>query len=261
MGAVTVITSGKGGVGKSTVAAGLGSALARREKRVLLIDGDAGLSCLDHMLDVAEERVYDVSDVISGGAQLRQAIYACPWQERMDLLAAPSREEDIVSPGVMRQLVGELSRYYDHVLIDCPAGIGAGFESAVAAAQRALVVSTPDPVCLRNGAKARMALERLGLRQHRLVINRFSGAAASGSITASTKSLTPWASTSSPSFRRIPPLRRRRRPRPRFPRGARELWPSNAWPPVWRANRFRSSLSANFSCRQHPAPDPGGEES
>ena len=180
MGAVTVITSGKGGVCKSTDAAGLGSALARREKRVLLIDGDAGLSCLDHMLDVAEERVYDVSDVISGGAQLRQAIYACPWQERMDLLAAPSREEDIVSPGVMRQLVGELSRYYDHVLIDCPAGIGAGFESAVAAAQRALVVSTPDPVCLRNGAKARMALERLGLRQHRLVINRFSGAAFRG---------------------------------------------------------------------------------
>lgn len=177
MGAVTVITSGKGGVGKSTLATGLGSALARRGKRVLLIDGDAGLSCLDHMLDVAEERVYDISDVIAGGAELNQAIYPCSWQEGMYLLAAPSREEDIVSPGVMKQLVGALSRYYDHILIDCPAGLGAGFESAVAAAQRALLVSTPDPVCLRNGAKTRMALERLGLTQHRLVINRFSGTA------------------------------------------------------------------------------------
>lgn len=177
MGAVTVITSGKGGVGKSTLATGLGSALAQRGKRVLLIDGDAGLSCLDHMLDVAEERVYDISDVIAGGAELSQAIYSCPWQDGMYLLAAPSREEDVVSPGVMKQLVGALSRYYDHILIDCPAGIGAGFESAVAAAQRALLVSTPDPVCLRNGAKARVALERLGLTQTRLVINRFSGAA------------------------------------------------------------------------------------
>ena len=79
--------------------------------------------------------------------------------------------------GVMKQLVGALSRYYDHVLIDCPAGIGAGFESAVAAAQQALLVSTPDPVCLRNGAKTRLALERLGHTKHRLVVNRFSGAA------------------------------------------------------------------------------------
>ena len=104
MGAVTVITSGKGGVGKSTIATGLGSALARRGKRVLLIDGDAGLSCLDLMLDVAEERVYDISDVISGGAELSQAIYSCPWQDGMYLLAAPSRDKDIVSPGVMKQL-------------------------------------------------------------------------------------------------------------------------------------------------------------
>ena len=177
MGAVTVITSGKGGVGKSTLATGLGSALARRGKRVLLIDGDAGLSCLDHMLDVAEERVYDISDVIAGGAELNQAIYPCSWQEGMYLLAAPSREEDVVSPGVMKQLVGALSRYYDHILIDCPAGLGAGFESAVAAAQRALLVSTPDPVCLRNAARTRVALEHEGLLQQRLVVNRFSGEA------------------------------------------------------------------------------------
>ena len=177
MGAVLLITSGKGGVGKSTLTTGVGSALARRGRRVLLIDGDAGLSCLDHMLGVAQERVYDLSDVISGGAELGQAVYPCPWQENLFLLAAPSREEDLVSPDVMKQLVRALARFYDHVLIDCPAGIGAGFFSAAAGADRALVVSTPDPVCLRNSAKTRTALEKAGITQQRLVVNRFSGAA------------------------------------------------------------------------------------
>lgn len=177
MGVVTVITSGKGGVGKSTLAAGLGSAMAKRGKRALLIDGDAGLSCLDHMLGIAQERVYDVGDVISGNAELNRAIYRCPWQERLYLLAAPFSEAEIVSPGVMKQLVSALARYYDYIFIDCPAGLGAGFASAVAAAERALLVSTPDPVCLRNAVRTRVALEHEGLLQQRLVVNRFSGEA------------------------------------------------------------------------------------
>ena len=86
MGVITVVTSGKGGVGKSTVAAGVGAALARRRRRVLLIDGDAGLSCLDLMLGVAEEKVFDIADVICGAAAPAQAIYQCPWQEGLFLL-------------------------------------------------------------------------------------------------------------------------------------------------------------------------------
>ena len=176
MGVITVVTSGKGGVGKSTVAAGVGAALARRRRRVLLIDGDAGLSCLDLMLGVAEEKVFDIADVICGAAAPAQAIYQCPWQVVLFLLPAPAQVEDIASPEVMRHLVPALARYYDHVLVDCPAGLGRGFESAAATASRALVVSTPDPVCLRNSSKAGLALAQHGIAQTRLVVNRFSGA-------------------------------------------------------------------------------------
>lgn len=176
MGAITVVTSGKGGVGKSTVAAGVGIALARRNRRVLLIDGDAGLPCLDLALGVAEQKVFDIADVICGAATPAQAIYACPWQEGLFLLPAPAQVEDVVSPEVMRHLVTALARYYDHVLIDCPAGLGRGFESAAATASRALVVTTPDPISLRDSNRAAAALAQQGIAQARLVINRFSGA-------------------------------------------------------------------------------------
>ena len=174
MGAVTVIASGKGGVGKSTVCIGLGSALAQRGRRVLLIDGDAGLRCLDHMLGLSEEVMFDISDVIAGSCEPIRAIYPCQMVPGLFLLPAPGREERLVKPGLMKQLVPILSRYYDHVLIDSPAGVGSGFLSAAAAAGRALVVATPDPVCLRSSDKIRTLLLRQGISQQRLVINRFN---------------------------------------------------------------------------------------
>lgn len=174
MGAVTVVTSGKGGVGKSTVSAGLGAALARRGRRVLLIDGDAGLGCLDHMLGVGEQQVFDLSDVVSGRAEPAAAVYSCPSVPNLFLLPASGSQEDVVSPDIMKQLTAAFARFYDHVLIDGPAGVGSGFSSVIAAADRALVVSTPDPVCLRNANKTRVLLEKAGLAQQRLVINRFS---------------------------------------------------------------------------------------
>lgn len=174
MGAITVITSGKGGVGKSTVTTGLGLALVSRGKRVLLIDGDAGLGCLDHMLGVTEQQAFDIADVVAGRVEPIKAVYPCPFAQGLFLLPAPVSEDDVISPDIMKQLISILARYYDHVLIDSPAGVGGGFLSAVASAQRALVVSTPDPVCIRNANKARILLEKAGIRQQRLVINRFS---------------------------------------------------------------------------------------
>ena len=89
MGVATVITSGKGGVGKSTITAGLGLALAARGRRVLLIDGDAGLGCLDHMLGVTEHMVFDIADVVSGRAEPMKAVYSCPFSDGLFLLPAP----------------------------------------------------------------------------------------------------------------------------------------------------------------------------
>ena len=173
MGAVTVITSGKGGVGKSTISAGLGTALARRGRRVLLIDGDAGLRSLDHMLSVSEQLVFDISDVIAGNCEPIRAIYPCEQEPGLFLLPAPSQEERTVRPALMRRLVPILARFYDHVLIDCPAATGLTFYSAIAAADRALVVATPDPVCLRDCDKVRLLLTKEGIASQRLIINRF----------------------------------------------------------------------------------------
>ena len=173
MGRVTVITSGKGGVGKSTVTCGLGAALVRRGRRVLLVDTDAGLRSLDYMLGISQELVFDLADVVNGSCEPAQAIYPCQGSKGLFVLPAPQNTEDTVSPQIMKQLIAALSRYYDHVLIDCPAGLGRGFLSAIAPAQRALVVSTPDPLCLRDADKVRRLLQKNGVGELRLVINRF----------------------------------------------------------------------------------------
>lgn len=174
MGVSTVITSGKGGVGKSTVSLGLGRALAKRGRRVLLVDCDAGLRSLDRMTGTEENLVFDISDVVYGRCAPAEAIYPC-GEEGLFLLPAPSQSENRIRPGVMRKLVPLLQRYYDHVLLDSPAGVGGGFRSAACAADRALIVCSPDPVCVRGVAVARELLEKLGLSQIRLVINRFNG--------------------------------------------------------------------------------------
>lgn len=172
MGVATVITSGKGGVGKSTVSVGLGRALAARGRRVLLVDCDAGLRSLDRMTGCEERLVFDLSDVVTGRCAPAEAIYPCGESEGLFLLPAPSSAEGAVRPGVMKKLVPLLARYYDHVLLDSPAGVGGGFRSASAAADRALIVCSPDPVCVRG---AHSVSELLGhVAEKRLVINRFN---------------------------------------------------------------------------------------
>ncbi len=175
MGISTVITSGKGGVGKSTVSVGLGRALAQRGRRVLLVDCDAGLRSLDRMTGTEESLVFDISDVVYGRCAPAEAIYPCSGGEGLFLLPAPSSGEQMIRPGVMRKLVPLLKRYYDYVLLDSPAGVGGGFRSAACAADRALIVCGPDPVCVRGASTAADLLRKLGVEDKRLVINRFNG--------------------------------------------------------------------------------------
>lgn len=174
MGIATVITSGKGGVGKSTVTVGLGRALAARGRRVLLVDCDAGLRSLDRMTGVEENLVFDMADVVFARCAPAEAIYPCGETEGLYLLPAPSLGEDMIRPGVMKKLVPLLKRYFDHVLLDSPAGVGSGFRSAASGADRALVVCNPDPVCVRSAGVARELLGKLGVPEMRLVINRFN---------------------------------------------------------------------------------------
>lgn len=171
MSQICVVTSGKGGAGKSTVTAGLGYALSRHSGRVLLIDADAGLRSLDLMLGVSGNTMYDLSDVFSGNCEPVRAIYPSPVFKNVFVLPAPLRLEEMCSPEEMRALCRSLSSFYDQVIIDCPAGLGPGFETAVAAADRALVVSTPDMVCARDAQILGHLLEERQMRSH-LVINR-----------------------------------------------------------------------------------------
>mgnify|MGYP005796765693 FL=1 len=173
MGIATVITSGKGGVGKSTVTVGLGRALAQRGRRVLLVDCDAGLRSLDRMTGVEEQLVFDIADVVFARCAPVEAIYPC-GEEGLFLLPAPSSGEHMIRPGVMKKLVPLLKQYYDHVLLDSPAGVGMGFRSAACGADRALVVCSPDPVSVRGAGAVRELLGKLAIRDMRLVINRLN---------------------------------------------------------------------------------------
>ena len=171
MGIIGLITSGKGGTGKSTVSVGLGSALAARGESVLLIDGDAGLRCLDVMLGVESRMVYDLSDIFSRNCEPIRAIYASPIYDGLSLISSPAALEKMCSPFEMRSLLSGLSQHFNHVLVDCPAGIGEGFKCASAAAQRALVVCTGDIVCARDACVVSHMLERAEIPA-RLIVNR-----------------------------------------------------------------------------------------
>ncbi len=168
---ISVITSGKGGAGKSTVSGGLGCALARRGRRVLLVDGDAGLRSLDVMLGIAGNAVYDMADIIGGTCSPADAVYPSPVCPNVFVLPAPVSLEQLATPQEMAALCRGLSQFYDEVIIDCPAGIGRGFETAVAGAERAFVVSTPDMVCARDAQILARLLRERNIPA-RLVINR-----------------------------------------------------------------------------------------
>lgn len=171
MGTVLVVTSGKGGAGKSTVSAGLGCALARLGRRVLLVDADAGLRSLDLMLGVAGTTVYDSSDVFGGHCNPMRAIYPSPVCSGVFVLSAPVDLDGRATPEQMRALCQELADHFDHVIVDCPAGIGMGFRIATHAADRALVVTTPDMVCARDAQIVSRLLEEAGTPAY-LIINR-----------------------------------------------------------------------------------------
>ncbi len=168
---ISVVTSGKGGAGKSTVSAGLGCALAHRGRRVLLVDGDAGLRSLDVMLGIAGTAVYDMADVLSSACQPTNAIYPSPICPNVFVLPAPVNLEQLAQPEAMAGLCRELSAFYDEIIVDCPAGIGRGFKAAIAGADRAFVVTTPDMVCARDAQIVSRLLKKHDIPA-RLIINR-----------------------------------------------------------------------------------------
>lgn len=172
-GRVVVITSGKGGVGKTTTTANLGAGIALEGWRVCLIDADIGLRNLDVVMGLENRIVYDLVDVVEGRARLRQALIHDKRVENLYLLpAAQTREKDAVRPEQMKELTAALAEEFDYVLIDSPAGIEHGFRNAVAGADEALVVTTPEVAAVRDADRIIGMLEAREIRNPRLIINR-----------------------------------------------------------------------------------------
>jgi septum site-determining protein MinD len=173
MGEAIFITSGKGGVGKTTTTANLGAALASMGQRVALVDADIGLRNLDVVMGLENRIVYDLVDVVEGFAKLKNALIKDKRFETLYLLpAAQTKDKNAVSPDQMKKLVTDLKQDFDFVLIDCPAGIEQGFRNAVAGADKAIVVATPEVSSVRDADRIVGLLEAQELKQPFLVINR-----------------------------------------------------------------------------------------
>ena len=170
MGTVITVTSGKGGTGKTTVTGGVASCLARLGKTVLCIDMDIGLRNLDISLGLSDRALMDFADVALGNCPLARAAVSHPDLPNLSLLTAPMRLPHHVTAGSIRALLRTARDRYDYIFIDCPAGLGPGFQLATCGADRALVVATNDASSLRD---AQRAVEELyHLRQVHLVMNR-----------------------------------------------------------------------------------------
>lgn len=168
------MTSGKGGVGKTTVCAALGRALARRRKRTLLVDADFGLNNLDVALGMESRVVYDIHDVAEGRCGLSAALLT---DDASGLKLLPSTRVDCgrLSKNVLASILARVDDDFDFVLIDCPAGIDEGFHRAVCAADEALVVTTPQPGAIRDADKVLTLLRTYPLNAVGVVVNRVRG--------------------------------------------------------------------------------------
>ena len=173
MGEVIVITSGKGGVGKTTTTANLGSALALNNKKVVLVDTDIGLINLDVVMGLENRIVYDIVDVVEEKCKLRQALIKDKRFKDLFLLpAAQTRDKSAVNEEQMRDLTSKLKEDFDYILIDCPAGIEQGFKNAIAGADRAVVVTTAEISAIRDADRIIGLLESSEIKNPELVINR-----------------------------------------------------------------------------------------
>ena len=170
---VIVITSGKGGVGKTTTTANIGAALADKGHKVLLIDTDIGLRNLDVVMGLENRIVYDLIDVIEGRCRVSQALIKDKRCPNLVLLpAAQIRDKNDVNTDQMKELIYSLKESFDYILIDCPAGIEQGFKNAIAAADEAIVVTTPEVSATRDADRIIGLLEAAGIKNPKIVVNR-----------------------------------------------------------------------------------------
>ncbi len=173
MSEVIVITSGKGGVGKTTTTANVGTGLAQLNKKVVLIDTDIGLRNLDVVMGLENRIVYNLVDVVEGTCRIKQALIRDKKYPELYLLpSAQTRDKSSVTPEQMKKLTAELREEFDYILLDCPAGIEQGFQNAIAGADRALVVTTPEVSAIRDADRIIGLLDANETKKIELIVNR-----------------------------------------------------------------------------------------
>lgn len=173
MSEIFVITSGKGGVGKTTTTANLGVGLAMRGKKVVLVDTDTGLRNLDLLLGLENRIMYDLVDVTEGRVPYKKALVRHKKYDSLFLLPTSQvKDKMAVNPEQLVKLCEELRKEFDYILIDCPAGIEQGFQTAIAAADTALVVTMPEISAVRDADKIIGELGRADKNNIKLIVNR-----------------------------------------------------------------------------------------
>ncbi|MDQ1912396.1 septum site-determining protein MinD [Paenibacillus sp. GD4] len=174
MGEAIVITSGKGGVGKTTTSANIGTALALQGKKVVMVDTDIGLRNLDVVMGLENRIIYDLIDVAEGRCRLGQALVKDKRFDELYMLpAAQTKDKNDISPDAVRQIILDLKKDFEFVIIDCPAGIEQGFKNAISGADKAIVVTTPENAAVRDADRIIGLLEKQeGIESPKLVINR-----------------------------------------------------------------------------------------
>ena len=166
MGEVIVITSGKGGVGKTTTTANIGTGLAKLGYKVVVVDADIGLRNLDVVMGLENRIVYDIVDVVKNVCRLKQGLIKDKRYDGLYLLpAAQTKDKNAITIEQMQKLTLELKEEFDYVLIDCPAGIEQGFKNAIAGADSAIVVTTPEISAVRDADRIIGLLEASEIRE------------------------------------------------------------------------------------------------
>ncbi|HSH36016.1 septum site-determining protein MinD [Schnuerera sp.] len=173
MGKAIVITSGKGGVGKTTTTANIGTGLAILGNKVVVVDTDIGLRNLDVVMGLENRIVYDIVDVVEKTCRLKQGLIRDKRFEGLFLLpAAQTKDKTAVKPEQMMELIKELKEEFDYIIIDSPAGIELGFQNSIAGADEAFIVTTPEISAVRDADRVIGLLEAQGLNDPKLIINR-----------------------------------------------------------------------------------------
>ncbi|MFD2168987.1 septum site-determining protein MinD [Tumebacillus lipolyticus] len=173
MGEAIVVTSGKGGVGKTTSSANIGTALALSGKKVCMVDTDIGLRNLDVVMGLENRIIFDIVDVVSKQCRLEQALIKDKRFDHLFLLpASQTKDKSALTPNAVKVVIEALKEQFDYVIIDCPAGIEQGFKIAISGADKAIVVTNPEAAAVRDADRVIGLLESAKINQPKLIVNR-----------------------------------------------------------------------------------------